>query len=361
MVKEQMDSQVFFIQARRDEGDDVISQKTAKIFLKAGFYKKLEPDSLVACKIHFGEKGNKGHIKPAWLKDIITQLKKKSRKVFLTDTNTLYVGHRSNSIDHILLAEEHGFSLENVNVPVIIADGLVGHDEEEVEINRPRLKTARIASAFLHSEALICLTHFTGHIQTGFGASIKNIGMGCASRAGKLAQHSDVQPWVNTKLCKNCGICFEYCPVEAIVQKEESAFILREKCIGCGQCLVVCPTAAVKMRWDSDSRRIQEKMAEYAYAVKQRFGDKIVFINFLLQITKNCDCMGGTGPAIIEDIGLLASSDPVAVDAASVELINRRAGRDLLREKQDIDWSWQLKHGQRIGLGSLDYELIEIE
>lgn len=356
-----MVSQVLFIRARRDEGDEVLSQKATRIFLQTGLCNDLEPNSLIACKIHFGEKGNKGHIKSAWLTGVITELKKKTRRVYLTDTNTLYVGQRSNSIEHLLLAEEHGFSLGNTNVPVVIADGLIGHDEEEVEINCPRLKSAKIASAFLHSDALVCLTHFTGHIQTGFGASIKNLGMGCASRAGKLVQHSEVHPWVNSRLCKNCGICINYCPAEAIVQKEGSALILREKCIGCGQCLVVCPTAAVKMRWDADSRRIQEKMAEYAYAVKRKFGDKIVFINFLLHITKNCDCMGGDGPVIIEDIGLLAATDPVAVDAASVELVNRQAGRDLLREKHDIDWSFQLKHGQRIGLGSMDYELIEIE
>jgi len=356
-----MVSQVFFIAAKKDEGDKAIAKKAAKIFLRTDIFSQLEKDSFVACKIHFGERGNKGHIKPAWLSGIITQLRKKTKRIYLTDTNTLYVGQRSNSIEHLLLAWEHGFSLENVEVPVLIADGLVGQDEEEVEINCPRLKTAKIASAFLHSDVLICLTHFTGHIQTGFGASIKNLGMGCASRAGKLAQHSDVHPWINPKLCKNCGLCIDYCPAEAIIQKEESAWIATDKCIGCGQCLVVCTTGAVKMRWDEDSQRVQEKMAEYAYAVMKRFKEKIVFINFLLHITSNCDCMGGDEPVIVKDIGLLASTDPVAVDTASVDLLNRRSGRDLLREKHDIDWSLQLKHGQRIGLGSMDYKLIGIE
>lgn len=355
-----MSSKVYFIQARREDGNEVLAQKAEKIFLNIGMERQIEKDSFVAMKIHFGERGNTGFIKHQWLVNIINRIKNITSRGFLADSNTLYVSKRSNSIEHLLLAKEHGFTPENLGIPVIIADGLVGRDDEEIEVNLKWVKSAKVGSAFLHSDVLICLSHFTGHIQTGFGSAIKNLGMGCASRAGKLEQHSDVHPWVNPKLCNNCGTCFDYCPAQAIVQKDESAYIVEERCIGCGECLVVCNVGAVKFRWDSDSIRVQEKMSEYAFSLWQLFKSKIGFINFLLKITKDCDCMSGDQPAVIEDIGILGSLDPVAVDRASVDLVNRRSGKDLLRAGYDVDWSVQLKHGEQIGLGSQDYDLIEL-
>jgi len=356
-----MGSDVFFIPAKRDEGDQMLAEKARRLYLKTGFQKKIEENSFVALKIHFGEKGNTGYIRPSWLFKIIQQIKKKTDRVFFSDTNTLYLGQRSNSIQHLLLAADHGFSLEKTGIPVFIADGLIGRDEDEIQVNLEHIKSAKIARTFLNTDELLCLSHFTGHMLSGFGAAIKNLGMGCASRAGKLEQHSDVHPWINEKKCKNCGICLEYCPTGAIIQEEGRAVILQDKCIGCGECLVVCSVGAVKMKWDADSRRVQEKMAEYAFSLNQKFKGKIGFMNFLTRITKDCDCMAKDEPVIIEDIGILASEDPVAVDRASVDLVNSRSGRDLLRENYNVDWSIQLSHGERIGLGSQQYRLIELE
>lgn len=355
-----MASDVFFIQAQRNEGNEALAKKAEKAFLQIDFLRKIESNSFIACKIHFGEKGNTGYIKPLWLLNIIKQIKRKTDRVFFTDTNTLYLGKRSNSIEHLRLAWEHGFTLETIGVPVLIADGLIGHDEEEIQVDLRRVKSAKIASAFLNSDGLICLSHFTGHMLTGFGGAVKNLGMGCASRAGKLEQHSDVHPWINPKRCKNCGICLDYCPTEAIVQKERSVFIIEEKCIGCGECLVVCTNGAVKMRWDADSERVQEKMAEYAYSVWKKFKGKMGFINFLLKVTKDCDCVDIDQSAMVEDIGILGSEDPVAIDKASVDLVNSRSGKDLVRAMNDVDWTIQLEYGEKIGLGTAEYELIEI-
>lgn len=355
-----MFSDVFFIPAKRDEGDEALAEKAERLYLKTGFQKAIEEDSFVALKIHFGEKGNTGYIKPSWLHRIIRQIKKKTNRVFFSDTNTLYLGQRSNSIDHIRLAADHGFTLEETGIPVFIADGLIGRNENNIRVNKDHIKSAKIASAYINTDGFLCLSHFTGHMLTGFGAAIKNLGMGCASRAGKLEQHSDVHPWISKKKCTNCGICLEYCPTEAIIQEEDSAVILEEKCIGCGECLVVCPVGAVKMKWDEDSRRVQEKMTEYAFSLCQKLKGKIVFMNFLTRITKDCDCMATDEPDIIEDIGILASEDPVAVDRASVDLVNGRSQKDLLREMYDVDWAIQLSHGERIGLGSQKYRLIEL-
>lgn len=355
-----MRSQVFFIRATREDGNEALAEKAEKIFLKIGLRSRIEKNSFVAMKIHFGEKGNKGFIKPPWITNIIDQIKSVTSRVFLTDSNTLYVGKRSNSLDHLSLAREHGFTHEALGIPVIIADGLIGRDDDEIQVDLSRVKSAKIASSILNSDILVCLTHFTGHILTGFGAALKNLGMGCASRAGKLEQHSDVHPWVNPKLCDYCRVCFDYCPSQAIVEKGDSAFIVEEKCIGCGECLVVCNQGAVKFNWDSDSVRVQEKMSEYAFSVWKHLKGKTSFINFLIKVTKDCDCMSQDQQPMVEDIGILGSLDPVALDQASVDLVNKRSGKDILRVSYDIDWSVQLSHGVKIGLGSRDYELIEL-
>jgi len=355
-----MPREVYFIRAKLDDGPELLSEKAKKVFLNIGLVEEIEEKSFVALKIHFGEKGNTGYIKPPWLGGIINKISRQKPRVFITDSNTLYTGSRSNSVDHLRLALEHGFSPENLGLPVIIADGLIGQDDGEIQVNLSRIKSAKIAATFLHLDVLICLSHFTGHTLTGFGGAIKNLGMGCASRAGKLEQHSDIHPWINKKKCTNCGICLDYCSAQAITQQDGCALIDKEKCIGCGECLVVCKPGAVKWHWDQDSIRVQEKMAEYAYALHFFLKNKVGHLNFLLRVTKDCDCMAQDEPPIVEDIGILASSDPVAIDKASVDLVNRQSGKDILKEGYKVDWSVQLKHGERIGLGVMDYELIEL-
>ncbi|MBD3414641.1 MAG: DUF362 domain-containing protein [Candidatus Aminicenantes bacterium] len=356
-----MSEQVFFIPAHQEEGSQILSQKTEKIFRRLDFTENIDHDSFVALKIHFGEKGNKGYIKPSWLSDTMKVLKERSGRIFFTDTNTLYVGNRSNASDHVLLAHGHGFDERKWGVPVIIADGLIGRNSDDIVIDKPRIHTAKIASLFSDSDVLVCLSHFTGHMLTGFGAAIKNLGMGCASRSGKLDQHSDVHPRVNPKYCDLCQTCFDYCPEEAISEKQGTAFIDSEQCIGCGECLVVCPRGAVKMTWDDDKIRVQEKMAEYAFAVNKVYEGKIVCINFLIHITKDCDCMCKGVPPFMEDIGILASKDPVALDQASADLIDEQSGKDILRIKNDVDWTVQLKHAEDIGLGNRNYRLVKCE
>ncbi len=355
-----MKAQVFFIPAAAEDAAKTLSQKTRDVFLRLGLCDKLDKEDFVALKIHFGEKSNTGYIRPVWLLDLVHEIGKKTGRAFLTDSNTLYVGHRSNSVDHLRLAWSHGFRPDVIGAPVIIADGLIGRDMRESPGQHGRITSPKIGSAFLNSDALVCLTHVTGHVQTGLGAALKNLGMGCASRAGKLDQHSVAHPRVTAKACRNCGLCFDYCAARAIVQAEGHVVIDDKKCTGCGECLVVCKFGAVKLRWDEDFKRIQEKVAEYAFHVKNHFKDKIGFVNYLIKITKDCDCMAKDDPRIVDDIGILASVDPVAIDKASADLVLRRAGRDVFKAGYDIDWSSQLRHGAEIGLGSMDYDLIEL-
>jgi uncharacterized Fe-S center protein len=354
-------SRVFFVPADGKEPAESLSAKIRKAYLAIGFNIRIAEDDFVAMKIHFGEKHNTGYIKPRWLTGVVSELRKRTSRAFLTDSNTLYVGRRSNSVDHIQLAWSHGFTPDVVEVPVIIADGLIGRDDRDIAAGRSRVRSAKIAGAILDADALLCLTHVTGHVQTGIGASIKNLGMGCASRAGKLDQHSVVHPRVAAKVCRNCGICFDHCPEAAIVQGEGNVVIDGEKCIGCGACLVVCKPGAIKWRWDEDSPRIQEKLAEYALTVQGLFKGKVGFINVLIHVTKECDCMAKSQPPIVEDIGIVSSADPVAVDKASADLVMARAGEDVFRKGYDLDWGVQLRHGEKIGLGSTEYALTTID
>jgi uncharacterized protein len=356
-----MKSQVYWIPADGREDPKSISRKVEAIYLKLGLHEEIGKESFVALKVHFGEKGNTGFIKAPWLEGLVYQLRKKTKRAFFTDTNTLYVGMRANAIDYLALAADHGYSIEKTGLPVFIADGLIGENEDEVKIGLVRVKAAKIGAGIVHADFLLCLSHLTGHIQTGLGAAIKNLGMGCAARAGKLEQHSDVHPRVNSKHCTNCGICLDYCPAEAIDQRDGSAFIIDDRCIGCGECLVVCKVGAIKMRWDEDSARLQEKMTEYAFAVQSKFPGKVGYLNFLIKMTKDCDCLAKDQPEIAGDLGIAASLDPVALDKASADMLIKAAKKDVLRAGYDLDWSLQLKHGAKIGLGSLDYELVELK
>lgn len=348
---------VYFIGTKGSEEADSLARKVEVLYDALGVETHIRRDSFVALKIHFGEKDNTGYIRPEWLSRLISRLTQKTRRAFFTDTNTLYVGNRSNACEHLKLARDHGFSLEALGIPVWIADGLIGRDDDEIEVDLPRVRSAKIASTFLFTDVLLCFSHFTGHILSGVGAALKNLGMGCASRAGKLEQHSDVHPWVKSKKCTLCGMCFDYCPTGAIVEEAEAAFIRDETCIGCGECLVVCPTGAIGLSWDDDKNRIQEKMAEYAFCVHNLFEGRAGYLNFLIRMTRDCDCMSKDAPSFMEDIGILASRDPVALDKASVDLVNDRAGTDIMRELQPVDWSIQLRHAAEIGLGRMEYDL----
>ena len=357
-----MKSQVYFIPADIGDPADVLADKARKAYLATGLNEKIETNDFTALKIHFGEVRNLGHVKPRWTAGVIGEIRKRTAHAFLTDTNTLYMGTRSNSIDHLRLAWSHGFTPDVVGVPVIIADGLIGHDKREAEGPQARTASSKIASAILDSDVLVCLTHVTGHVQTGIGAALKNAGMGCASRAGKLDQHAVVHPRVNPKQCRNCSVCFDFCPAEAIIQAEGHVVIDPAKCIGCGECLVVCKFGAIKMKWDEDSRRIQEKVAEYAFRVHRHFKGRAGYLNFLLRITKDCDCMAKDDPPIVGDIGILASLDPVAVDKATADLVaEKNGGKDAFRAGYDIDWSVQLAHGESLGLGRTAYDLVLLD
>ncbi|MFN3966775.1 MAG: DUF362 domain-containing protein [Endomicrobiia bacterium] len=319
------------------------------------------PDDFCAIKIHFGEKGNTGYVKPEFVRPIVKKLNSIKAKLFLTDANTIYAGVRANAIDHIKVAVEHGFSLQKLGCPVIIADGLRGNSGVEVEINQKHFKSVKIANAIYYSDSFVFVTHFKGHEITGFGGALKNIGMGCATRAGKYEMHNSVVLEIRIENCKSCGICVRWCPTGALSLPDKNSKIIynKEKCIGCGECIISCKYDVFKIPWSDSTKDVQEKIVEYCFGVLKN--KRAIYINFLNFITKYCDCYSTKEGPLIEDIGIVVSSDPVAVDKASVDLVNKKYGRDFFKEIwPEIDWSVQLEYAEKLGLGSRNYELVEI-
>jgi len=366
-------SKVYFADLRTSAKENLLA-KLVRLADSLDLRQAVPPRGLVAIKLHFGEKGNTAYIRPTFVRQIVERVRSLGGFPFLTDANTLYAGTRADSVSHLHTAVENGFSFSVVNAPLIIADGLRGASYSAVKIQQELVKTAYIAKEIAEADGLISLAHFKGHELSGFGGTLKNLGMGCASRRGKMAQHADVSPKITRKKCVGCGECVEHCSQSAITLQEEKAFIDAKKCIGCGECILICSNKAVEVRWNSDMTLFQKKLVEYSLAVLKGKKGKVAFLNFLTQISPACDCYGHSDAPIVHDIGVMASADPVAIDQASVDMVNRQKGLEgtaLPANKEPggdkfrglypkVDWTIQLQYAEQIGLGSREYELINI-
>ncbi|MFQ5736533.1 MAG: DUF362 domain-containing protein [Thermodesulfobacteriota bacterium] len=329
---------------------------------------------LVAVKLHFGEKGNTAYIPPVFVRRVVDRIRETGAGPFLTDTNTLYVGTRCNSVAHLRTAIENGFDYAVAGAPIIIADGLRGESAVDVKVAGRHFETVSVAREITNASGIVVLSHFKCHELTGFGGALKNLGMGCASREGKLAQHSNCAPVVDPAGCTACGDCSLVCPAGAI-EVGAVAVIDESLCIGCSHCIAACPEGTIKIRWNESTGRVQEKMAEYALGALDGKRDRSVFVNFITRVSPACDCYGHNDAPIVSDIGMLASLDPVAIDRASADLVNmapglagtalgsnHAPGQDKFRGVYpEIDWTVQLEAASALGLGSMDYVLEEIK
>jgi len=319
-----------------------------------------QPQDQAVIKLHFGEVGNTGFVKPAYLRVISKALEGRQAKPFLCDTNTLYHGQRTNSRDHLALAREHGFTPAEAGAEVVIPDDTQPQNVAAVPVNGRFIDTAKVAKVFLDADAFVGVAHFKGHIMTGFGGALKNVGMGCAAREGKLAQHSDVSPFVG-KACDGCGQCAEACAVHAISLVAGRSRIDPALCAGCAGCLAACPKGAIQVSWESGGDSIQERMVEYAHAVLGAKKGKTAFFNFCIKITAECDCIAKDDPCLVPDLGVLACADPVALDQACLDLVLRAAGRDVFKDAHPKrDGLKQLRRAEELGLGTRDYRLVEV-
>jgi uncharacterized Fe-S center protein len=366
-------SLVYFIDLRTSTKENLF-EKLVRLIHVLDLQSIIRPRHLVAIKMHFGEKGNTAFIRPNFLREIVDHIKELGASPFLTDTNTLYAGTRGNSVSHLDTATQNGFAYSVVNAPIIIADGMRGASSTAVRINRENVKSAHIGKEIAESDALISVAHFKGHELSGFGGTIKNLGMGCASRKGKLVQHSGVSPKVKRKKCIACGECVEHCAQSAISIKNKKAAIDPKRCVGCGECILICDNKAIDVQWNADIPIFQKKMVEYTLAVLKGKKGRAAFLNFLIQISPACDCYGHSDAPIVQDLGIMASKDPVAIDQASADMVNRqvglessclsshkRPGEDKFRGLYPkIDWTIQLRYAETLGLGNRTYELVTI-
>jgi hypothetical protein len=326
-----------------------ISDAAGKLLRKAVEEEHISLEKFIPLKVHFGEKGNNTFIQSKNFAGIINYLKENNIDSAFIETNVLYRGERTTREKHLKLAKDHGFT----ELPIIIADGEHGEDFEEIEINKKNFSKCKVGKEIANKKQLIVLSHFKGHILAGFGGAIKQLGMGCASRGGKLAQHANSTPKINFFKCKGCRACAKKCPQNAITVNRK-AKINKDKCIGCASCMAICPQEAIYHSWlGSMTKSFNERLAEYAYAAAK--GKNNIYITFAFNITKNCDCEGHNMKPIANDIGVFASTDPVAIDKACLDTLDKNNGRIVFKRGR-----YTLDYAEKIGLGSKKYELVEI-
>lgn len=369
-------SKVYFTNLRTD-GNHTLQQKLAHLIKKAGIANIDFENKYTAIKIHFGEPGNLAYLRPNYAKTVVDIVKELGGKPFLTDCNTLYVGGRKNALDHIESAYVNGFSPFSTGCHILIADGLKGTDDVLVPVEGgDYVKEAKIGRAVMDADIVISLSHFKGHEATGFGGALKNLGMGCGSRAGKMEMHSAGKPSVNADACVGCGACTRICAHGAAVVTDRKASIAHNKCVGCGRCIGVCPKDAVEAASDEANDILNCKIAEYSKAVID--GRPNFHISLVIDVSPNCDCHAENDLPIVPDVGMFASFDPVALDVACADAVNAQpvihgSILDEARQKHDhtghdhfhmnhpdTNWKSCIEHAKKIGIGTDEYELIEV-
>jgi uncharacterized protein len=353
--------EVFYLPVPDGAGPEVLASAAARLFDACGGPARFAARDLVAVKGHVGEEKNTTFLPPAVYRALGEKLRALGAQPFLTETSTLYRGQRENAVKHLLHAHRHGFSIEATGMPFIMADGLTGNSEAEVVIPGELNTGVKIAREVLVADGLVAVSHLTGHLGSGFGGVLKTLGMGLASRMGKLRQHSAMHPEVKPDACTFCQKCIQWCPEDAVSERAGKAFIDRKKCIGCGECVAVCRFDAVRYDWGMESAVMERHIAEHALGVVQGKRDKSLFLNFAVNLTKDCDCMDYAQKKLVPDLGVLASLDPVAADQAGLDIVRERHGRDLAELAwPELDGNVQLEHGEKIGLGSRKYTLREL-
>ncbi len=366
-------SKVYFTNLRTDLNTNLL-EKLEKLIKRAGIGTIDFKDKYAAIKIHFGEPGNLAFLRPNYSKVVADVIKEMGGKPFLTDCNTLYVGGRKNALDHLETAYTNGYSPFSTGCHILIGDGLKGTDETLVPIDGEYVKEAKIGRAIMDADIFITLTHFKGHELTGFGGTLKNIGMGCGSRAGKMEMHNSGKPTVDEELCIGCGMCRRNCAHDAIsFDNNRKAHIDHSKCVGCGRCIGSCNRDAVTPANDESNDILNKKIAEYTYAVLK---DRPNFhISLVVDVSPYCDCHGENDLPIVPDVGMFASFDPVALDMACVDACNSQPiihGSVLDGERENLgdhfhsthpetNWEVGIDHAVKLGLGHKEYELIEVK
>ena len=373
-------AKVYFTDFRTPYGGDTMPGKLKKLIRKAGIAQLNLDGQFVAIKIHFGELGNVSYLRPNYARAVVDVVKELGGKPFLTDCNTLYPGSRKNALEHLYCAWENGFTPLTVGCPILIGDGLKGTDDIEVPVRGGEyVKNAKIGRAVMDADVIISMTHFNGHETTGFGGALKNLGMGCGSRACKKEQHNNGKAYVQQEICRGCRRCMRECANDGLVFDPETRkmHVDKEHCVGCGRCVGACNFDAIDFEDPNSNQMLNYRIAEYAKAVVD--GRPQFHISLVMDISPNCDCHVENDAPILPDVGMFASFDPLALDQACVDacmkcepLPNSQLGEHM-RDPHFVDhhdhftnstpeseWQSCLSHAEKIGLGTRDYELIRL-
>ena len=373
-------AKVYFTDFRTPYGGDTMPGKLKKLIRKAGIAQLNLEGQFVAIKIHFGELGNVSYLRPNYARAVVDVVKELGGKPFLTDCNTLYPGSRKNALEHLYCAWENGFTPLTVGCPILIGDGLKGTDDIEVPVRGGEyVKNAKIGRAVMDADVIISMTHFKGHEATGFGGTLKTLGMGCGSRAGKKEQHNNGKAYVQQEICRGCRRCMRECANNGLVFDPETRkmHVDKEHCVGCGRCVGACNFDAIDFEDPNSNQMLNYRIAEYAKAVVD--GRPQFHISMVMDISPNCDCHEENDAPILPDVGMFASFDPLALDQACVDacmkcepLPNSQLGEHM-RDPHFVDhhdhftnstpeseWQSCLSHAEKIGLGTRDYELIRL-
>jgi len=349
-----MKSDVYFI---KTTGNDIENRKSSLLKL----IKTIEPilayknNDIVPIKLTLGDTKCINNIKPELVKTIVYEIKKRGAKPFLFDTNVIYKGSRGNAIDHLTLAQNKGFAQSRTGAPFIIADGILGQDGKEYDMDSRYLKNIKIPSFIGTVENLIALSHITGHVLTGYAGAIKNIGMGMVSKPTKQTIHSSLKPHIIEKKCTACENCINICPVRAISLLNGKCHIDKEKCIGCGECLCVCNFDAIFINWHEDIDKFMEKLIDAVAFIISRFKNKM-FLNFAFDMTKECDCISAKNEEILYyDIGIFASQDILSIEKATIDYLNK-CKKSHLNNMDKI----MIEYAHKKNLGNIDYNLINL-
>ena len=393
-----MGSQVCFADMHAKAGDSILA-KFERLIEKAGIDQIDFKDKFVAVKVHFGEVGNMAFLRHQYAKVLCDHIKARGGKPFLTDCNTLYVGYRNNALNHLDAAFINGYNPLSTGVHTIIADGLRGTDEREIPVaGGEYVKEAKIGAAVAEADIIVSLTHFKGHVNAGFGGALKNIGMGCGSKKGKMEMHSSGTPRIDGGKCIACGMCVDHCANDGVHVVDGTAVIDEGHCVGCGYCIAYCPAGAIMTKWDEAKPVMNKKIAEYTKAVLD--GKPSFHVSLVLDVSPDCDCERHNDVPVIPNVGMFASFDPVALDQACVDAANKQPvvqgskadpqvkeasasdhmdgaraipeqaysehaagddGHDVFRlVHPDTDWAAGLDHAVKLGIGTREYELVVV-
>ena len=374
-------AKVYFTDFRTAAYGDGLPAKLKKLMRRAGVGTIDMEGKFVAIKMHFGELGNISYLRPNYAKAVADLVKEEGGKPFLTDCNTMYPGSRKNALEHLYCAWENGFTPMTVGCPVLIGDGLKGTDDIAVPVvGGEYVKEAKIGRAVMDADVFISLSHFKGHETTGFGGAIKNIGMGCGSRAGKKEQHSNGKPSIDAARCRGCRKCRREGANDGLVFDSETGKMTVDlaHCVGCGRCLGACNFDAIEFREDDAVEVLNRRMAEYAKAVVD--GRPHFHVSLIVDVSPYCDCHGENDAPILPNIGMFASFDPLALDQACADaclaanpLPGSRLSDNMARQgfvdlgdhfrntTPESDWESCLVHAEKIGLGTREYELITVK